>query len=112
MAKKSECSIMQLRREGGNVIARVKIAGDRVVVTDYGKPQAAIVTLEDLAALEAGSFAKYDPSEAISIKAENRGSNFDDFLREEGIYHEVKEKSRKKIADWLKSQKNIKPKKR
>lgn len=31
---------MQLRREGGNIIARVKIAGDRVVITDYGKPQA------------------------------------------------------------------------
>ncbi len=103
---------MQLRREGGNVIARVKIAGDRVVVTDYGKPQAAIVSLDDLAAIEAGSLAKYDPSETASIKAENIGSNFDDFLREEGINEEVKAKSRKKIVAWLKAQQIIKPKKR
>lgn len=58
MAKKSECSIMQLRREGGNIIARVKIAGDRVVITDYGKPQAAIVSLEDLALIEAAKKPK------------------------------------------------------
>lgn len=58
MPKKSECSIMQLRREGGNIIARVKIAGDRIVVTDYGKPQAAIVSLEDLALIEAAKKTK------------------------------------------------------
>lgn len=49
---------MQLRREGGNIIARVKIAGDRVVITDYGKPQAAIVSLEDLARIEAAKKQK------------------------------------------------------
>jgi prevent-host-death family protein len=53
MPKKSVCTIMQLRRGGGEIIARVKIAGDRVVITDYGKPQAAIVSLEDLALIEA-----------------------------------------------------------
>lgn len=101
---------MQLRREGGNVIARVKFAGDRVVVTDYGKPQAAIVSLEDLAQLE--GFAKYDLNEAVTFKKVNLGGDFDDFLREEGIYDEVKEKSRKKIAAWIKSQQTNKSKKR
>ena len=49
---------MQVRCEGGNIIARVKIAGDRVVVTDYGKPQAAIVSLEDLTLIEAAKNQK------------------------------------------------------
>ena len=52
MPKNSECSIMELRREGGDIIARVKIGGERIVVTDYGKPQAAIVSLSDLALIE------------------------------------------------------------
>lgn len=110
MTKKSNCSIMQLRREGGDIIARVKIAGERVVVTDYGKPQAAIVSLEDLAQLE--GYAKYDAKEAISIKQENIGGSFDDLLREEGIYGEVKAKSRKKLTAWVKSRQPIKSKKR
>ena len=92
---------MQLRRGGGEIIARVKIAGDRVVVTDYGKPQAAIISLDDLAELEAGSHAKFDPSEAVTLKAENIGSNFDEFLRKEGIYDEVKVNSRKRVAAWI-----------
>jgi prevent-host-death family protein len=52
MTKKSEVSIMDLRRGGGDVIARVKIGGETIIVTDYGKPQAAIVSLEDLARIE------------------------------------------------------------
>lgn len=52
MNKKSECSILQLRREGAEIVARVRVAGERFVVTNYGKPQAALVSLEDLKFLE------------------------------------------------------------
>ena len=42
-----------------------------------------------LAELEAGRHAKYDPSEAVTIKAETIGINFDEILRKEWIYDEV-----------------------
>jgi len=53
MGKKSECTILELRRAGADIIARARIAGDRIVITNYGRPQAAIISLEDLAVLEA-----------------------------------------------------------
>jgi prevent-host-death family protein len=46
--KESECSIMELRRTGADAIARVKLTGERVTITNHGKPQAAIVPLSDL----------------------------------------------------------------
>lgn len=52
MPKKSEVPVNDLRRTGGEIIDRVHYAKERVVVTKNGKPFVAIVSMEDLAALE------------------------------------------------------------
>jgi prevent-host-death family protein len=58
MPKKSECTVVELRSEIADVLARAKIAGERIVVTKNGKPQAAIVSLADLALIEAAKKPK------------------------------------------------------
>jgi prevent-host-death family protein len=46
--KESECSIMEIRRTGADAIARVKLTGERIIITNHGTPQVAIVSLSDL----------------------------------------------------------------
>ena len=46
-------SITQARRKLGEVTARVQRTGERIVIQKHGKPVAALVSPQDLAALEA-----------------------------------------------------------
>lgn len=58
MTKKTECTIMELRRQGADIVARAKLARERIIITNYGKNQAAVVSLEDLAKLEEPKMVK------------------------------------------------------
>lgn len=50
---KSKCTLLDLRRDGAAIIARAEVAGERIVITSWGKPRAALVSLADLALIEA-----------------------------------------------------------
>jgi len=48
----SELSISEARDHLGDVVAKVEHAQERMVLTRHGRPVAAVVTIEDLQALE------------------------------------------------------------
>ena len=103
--KTTEVAAQALRREAGDLLGRIQYQHERVTITKHGKPIVAMVPIEDLALIElATKRVKFDPSEAVSINTANIGGDFDDFLRAEGIYDEVKATTRKKVAAWVKSQ--------
>ena len=52
MPKKSECSIVELRQSIPQLLARVEIANDRIIITKNGKQKAALISMKDLALLE------------------------------------------------------------
>lgn len=107
MIKKTECPIETLRKKGADLIDRVRFGQERIVVTSYGKLAVAIVSIDDLARLE--NCVKFDPAEAVAIKSENIGSEFDEFLREEGIFDKVSKAARKRVAQWLHAQRTRRP---
>lgn len=58
MADAQEIPVAQLRNTLGDHVARTAYTGDRVVITRRGKPAAAIVSITDLARLEALEMAE------------------------------------------------------
>ena len=46
---------------------------------------------------DAGEFAAYDPAEAVAIHPANIGSDFSDFLAEDGILEEVQAATLKRV---------------
>jgi prevent-host-death family protein len=46
--KETSMSFTTLRRSGADVIDRVRLTRERVLITNYGKPVAAMVSMEDL----------------------------------------------------------------
>ena len=48
MIKEIEIPFTSLRRTGADTIENVRHQKERVIITNYGKPVAAIVSLEDL----------------------------------------------------------------
>lgn len=52
ISKKSECSIVELRKDIPQLLAHVEVANDRIVITKKGKQKAALISMKDLAALE------------------------------------------------------------
>lgn len=55
MVMKIECSIDSIRKQGAKLIDRVRYSDGRIrlVVTKHGEPAVALISLDDLAALEA-----------------------------------------------------------
>jgi prevent-host-death family protein len=103
--KTTEIPAQALRREAGDLLGRIQYQHERVTITKHGKPIVAMVPIEDLALIESASKkVRSDQSEAVSINPANIGGDFDDFLRSEGIYDEVKASTRKKVAAWVKLQ--------
>ena len=96
MAKSMRIPLTRLRRQGADIFARVCYRRVEVVVTDYGKPIARIVPIHDPHA--------YDPDRVVRVKNEHVGSDFDDFLSEEGILDAVSATARRRVAQWFQAQ--------
>lgn len=58
MAEAREVPLAQLRDTLGDAVVRTAIAGERILITRNGKPKAALVSLADLARLEALEMAE------------------------------------------------------
>ena len=54
MTKKT-CGIDALRRSGGDLIDRVRLNDERLIVTKNGKPAVAIISIGELARLDAAA---------------------------------------------------------
>ena len=108
--KTTEVPAQALRREAGDLLGRIQYQHEHVVITKHGKPIVAMVPIEDLALIEsARKKAKFDQNEAVAISPAHIGSDFDDYLREEGIYDEVSTAARKRVAQWMRAQQTRRP---
>jgi prevent-host-death family protein len=112
--KTTEVPAQALRREAGDLLGRIQYQHERVIITKHGKPIVAMVPIEDLVRIESAlkkaksndqEYVTFESamSEAVSLNPKNIGSDFDSFLKEEGIYDEVKAESRKRVEGWLRS---------
>jgi prevent-host-death family protein len=121
--KTSEVPALALRRESGDLLGRVQYHHERMIITKNGRPAVAMVPLEDLALIESAlgmtskkaktndqGVATFNEamSEAVSANPRHIGESFDNFLKEEGIYKQVKATTAKRVKDFLKQMTNEK----
>jgi antitoxin (DNA-binding transcriptional repressor) of toxin-antitoxin stability system len=101
MTKPVQIPLTRIRRQGAEIFARVCYRREEVIVTDYGKPIARIIPMGD-------AIARL-PRQGKRINSAHIGSDFNDFLREEGIYDEVSQAARERVARWLLTQRKRRP---
>jgi prevent-host-death family protein len=58
MPKEVEIPFTALRRAGADTIENVRHQKERVIITNYGKPVAAIVSIEDLELIKSAKKSK------------------------------------------------------
>ena len=84
----STVSTSTARRELADILNRASYAQERTVITRKGKPVAAVVSLEDLEAMEAleDQMDLQAAHESLKDAKEGGGTkNFREFLKERGI---------------------------
>jgi prevent-host-death family protein len=96
MAKVVQIPLTRIRRQGAEIFARVRYRREEVIVTTYGKPIARVVPIVD----ENARF----PRRGVRVNPANIGSDFDQFLRDEGIFDEVSQAARDRVARWMQEQ--------
>lgn len=78
---KRTCGIDELRRSGGDLIDRVRLIDERLIVTKNGKPAVAVISIGELERLDAAE---------LNAKTMKIGSTMNDELNEDDEYQLIK----------------------